>query len=60
MSPDLTHKLVAKWARPYHVIASVGPVAFRLELPPAWKVDDVLHALQLHPTVGFDDNVSAR
>ena len=34
LAPGLTHKLAARWAGPYHVVASVGPVAFRLVLPP--------------------------
>ena len=35
LAPGLTHKLAAKWAGLYHVVASVGPVPFHLEFPPA-------------------------
>ena len=35
LAPGLTRKLAAKWAVPYRVVASVGPVAFQLALPPA-------------------------
>ena len=35
LAPGLAHKITTKWAGPYCVVASVGPVAFRLELPPA-------------------------
>ena len=59
MAPDLTHKLAAKWAGPYCVVASVGPVAFRLALPPAWKIHDIFHVSQLCPAFGFDGSVSA-
>ena len=59
LAPGLTHKLAAKWAGPYRMVASVGPVAFRLALPPTWKIRDVFHALQLCPAVWFDDSVSA-
>ena len=58
LAPGLTHKLAAKWAGPYHVVASVGPVAFQLVLPPAWKIHDILHTLQFCPAVGFDGTVS--
>ena len=37
LAPGFTCKLAAKWAGPDRVVASVGPVAFHLELPPAWK-----------------------
>ena len=49
LAPGLARKLAAKWAGPYCVVASVGPVAFRLELLPAWKIHDVFHPLQLCP-----------
>ena len=60
LAPGLTCKLAAKWAGPYCVVASVGPVAFRLELPPAWKIHDVFHASQLFRAFGFDGSVSAQ
>ena len=59
LAPGLKHKLDAKWAGPYCVVASVGPVAFLLELPPAWKIHDVFHASQLCPAIRFDGSVSA-
>ena len=59
LAPGLTRKLAAKWAGPYRVVASVGPVAFRLALPPAWKIHDVFHVSQLCPAFGFDGSVSA-
>ena len=60
LASGLTHKLAAKCAGPYRVVASVGPVAFCLALPPAWRIHDVFHALQLCPAIGFDGAVSAR
>ena len=59
LAPGLTRKLAAKWAGPYRVVASVGPVAFRLALPPAWKIHDAFHVLQLRPAFGFDGSLSA-
>ena len=59
LAPGLTRKLAAKWAGPYCVVVSVGPVAFRLELLPAWKIHDVFHASQLCPAFGFDGSVLA-
>ena len=60
LTPGLTRKLAAKWAGPYCVVASVGPVTFRLALPPAWKIHDVFHVSQLRPAFGFDGSVLAR
>ena len=59
LAPGLTRILSAKWAGPYCLVVSVGPVAFRLELPPVWKIHDVFHVPQLCPAVGFDGSVSA-
>ena len=59
LAPGLTHKPAAKWAGTYRVVASVGPVAFHLELPPAWKIHYVFHASQLCPAFGFDGSVLA-
>ena len=59
LAPGLTRKLAAKWAGPYRVVASVGPVAFRLALPPAWKIHDVFHVSQLRPAFGFDSSALA-
>ena len=41
------------------MVASVGPIAFYLELPPDWKTRNIFHALQLYPAVKFDGTVSA-
>ena len=55
----LARKLATKWAGPYRVVASVGPVVFRLALPPVWRIHDVFHVSQLCPAFGFDGSVSA-
>jgi hypothetical protein len=31
-----TRKLAAIWAGPFRVMAKIGPLAYRLELPPDW------------------------
>ena len=59
LAPGLTCKLAAKWAGPYCVVASVGPVTFCLALPPAWKIHDVFHFSQLCFAFGFDGSVLA-
>ena len=59
LAPGLARKLAAKWAGPYRVVASVGPVAFHLAFPPAWKIHDVFHVSQLRPAFGFDSSASA-
>ena len=38
-----TRKLAAIWAGPFSVVSQVGPVAYRLEISPDWKIHDVFH-----------------
>ena len=33
LAPELSRKLAAKFVEPFRVVAAVGPVSFRLELP---------------------------
>ena len=44
LAPNLSRKLAAKFVGPFKVLQAVGPVAFRLALPPRWCVHDVFHA----------------
>jgi hypothetical protein len=37
-------KLLPKYVGPVVVLKRIGPVAYKLELPPQWKVHDVFHA----------------
>ena len=36
------------------MLAAVGNIAFRLELLPEWKIQNVFHVSQLKSAVGFD------
>ena len=36
-------KLTAKWAGPFEIIQKISNTAFRLKLPPQWKIHDVFH-----------------
>ena len=36
-------KLLPKYVGPVTVLKRIGPVAYKVELPPNWKVHDVFH-----------------
>ena len=38
-----TRKLAAIWAGPFRVMDRIGNLAYRLELPPDWKIHNVFH-----------------
>ena len=38
-----TNKLLPKFIGPLEILQRIGPVAYRLQLPPKWKVHDVFH-----------------
>ena len=42
-------KLDAKFHRPFKILRAVGKSAYRLELPPTWKIHDVFHESKLKP-----------
>jgi hypothetical protein len=51
-------KLLAKWAGPYEIVESVGAAAYRLSLPPAWRVHPVFHVSQLKEATAVPQDVA--
>jgi len=45
--PYQTQKLAPKRHGPFTITQQVSPVAYRLQLPPAWTIHDIFHALLL-------------
>ena len=44
-------KLLPKYVGPVSIVKRIGPVAYKVELPPNWKVHDVFHASLLRKYV---------
>jgi hypothetical protein len=40
---NLTHKLASRYTGPFTITGVVGPAAYKLELPAAWKIHNVFH-----------------
>ena len=47
--PYQTAKLAPKCHGPFQIIKQISPVAYKLELPPAWMIHPVFHASLLMP-----------
>ena len=47
--PHQVTKLTPKRYGPFKIIEEISPVAYRLQLPPAWTIYDVFHASLLSP-----------
>ena len=47
--PYQTVKLASKCHSPFRIIKQISPVAYKLELPPAWAIHPVFHASLLTP-----------
>ena len=43
----LPSKLRRRWIGPYKIAKVISPVAYRLDLPPAWRVHPILHVSTL-------------
>ena len=46
-------KFFPLWLGPFEIDAAVGPVSYRLVLPPRWRIHDVFHVNELKP---YKDN----
>ncbi len=48
-------KLAAKWAGPFELIEKISDTAFRVRLPPKWRIHDVFHIANFWPAVVSKD-----
>jgi hypothetical protein len=55
--PKSYHKLSFKYFGPFKVLAQVGLVAYRLQLPPTSAIHPVVHVSQLKAATGFTKEV---
>ena len=46
---NITPKLSPRRYRPFKVVSQISKVAYKIKLPPTWKIHDVFHALLLTP-----------
>ena len=47
VNQSLPSKLRKHWIGPYRVTSVISPVAYRLDLPPAWRIHSVFHVSNL-------------
>lgn len=57
VAPRAHHKLMFKYYGPYKVLAKVGEVAYRLDLPSTSRIHPVIHVSQLKKAIGVDTQV---
>lgn len=59
LAPCANQKLAFKFFGPYKILARVGEVAYKLELPPQASVHPVFHVSQLKQTAGTGHQVTS-
>lgn len=56
-SVEVTKKLIQQYIGPFHIIKTVGCLAYRLDIPSVWKIYRVFSIARLEPALGPSEDL---